>query len=184
MSARIRKRIATTRSRRRPVNNSLPPADPNPYLPEEYVASLKVEGERGAARVAEFLRRFGISGTSTSPVALPAELLLGLNVALRFRAWELSSITAHLEAGLPSSNQVVERVMSLLQGDELREYVEDLDLRAIFILREQFVWQASGEQSADIAIVTDGNEDAFLDALADFLWANRHNLTTSKEATQ
>ena len=74
--------------------------------------------------------------------------------------------------------------MSLLQGDELREYVEDLDLKAIFILREQFVWQASGEQIVDITMVTDGNEDAFLDALADFLWANRHNLNTSKEATQ
>ncbi|MCI0334112.1 MAG: hypothetical protein L0228_12915 [Planctomycetes bacterium] len=163
---------------------TLGPADADSGLPEEYVQSLKSQAERGAARVAEFLRRFGVSGTKESPIALPAEMLLGLDLALRFQVWELNAITAHLDAGLPSSDQVLKRVMSLLEGNELREYVQNLDSRAIQILREQFVWQASGDHSADFAIVTDGNEDAFLDALADFLWANRHNLTTSKDATQ
>jgi len=163
---------------------TLGPAAADSGLPEEYVQSLKSQAERGAARVAGFLGRFGVSGTKESPIALPAELLLGLDLALRFQVWELNAITAHLDAGLPSSDHVLKRVMSLLQGNELREYVRNLDSRAIKILREQFVWQASGEQCADIAIVTDGNEDAFLDALADFLWTNRHKLTTSKEATR
>ena len=138
--------------------------------------------ERGAARVATFLRAFGLQFSPDRPLHLPAELLIGLDLALRFWSWDRSAITAHTDAGLPTSDQVLKRVLSQMHGPELREYVDDLVLRAIVIQREQFVWQAGGELGADLAIKPGDDEEAFLDAMADFLWAHRDKLNPTKDA--
>lgn len=150
-------------------------------LPTEYVHSLQSLGERGADRVATFLRAFGLESRPDRPLQLPAELLIGLDLALRFWAWERSAIAAHTDAGLPSSDEVLKRVLSLMHGPELCKYVENLGLRAIIVQREQFVWQAGGKLGADIAI-TPGDDEAFLEAVAEFLWTHRNQLNPAENA--
>ena len=150
-------------------------------LPREYVHSLQSLGERGAARVATFLRAFGLQLSRDRPLQLPAELLIGLDLALRFWAWERSAITAHTDAGLPTANQVLNQVLSLMQGPELHDYVDELGLRATAIQREQLIWQAGGELGADVAINPGEDEEAFLEAMAGFLWTHRGQLTPTKE---
>ena len=146
-------------------------ADEHPSLPDEYRDFLVADAERSADRVMAWLNHFGISRT----VALPAELLIGFDLALRFETWEQNSISEHLKAGLPSALQVMKRVLSLMEVSELQAYVDRLGLQVIIVQRESLAWQAGGALGADVAIVADDDEDAFLDTMADFLWDNRHN---------
>jgi hypothetical protein len=76
----------------------------------------------------------------------------------------------------------LKRILSLMHGPELREYVDELGLRATVIQREQFVWQAGGELGADVAITPGDDDQAFLDAMADFLWTHRDKLIPTEDA--
>lgn len=152
-----------------------------PELTPECVEYCVWLGVRGAARVDTFLRAFGLCGSPERPIRLPAELLIGLELALRFWIWEQCGITAHVDAGLPGAEQVLKRVLSLREGRELDEFVDKLGLRAAMIQHEQFAWQAGVELGAEIAVNPGDDEEAFLDAMADFLWSHRKQLNLTKE---
>lgn len=142
-------------------------------IPAESVEMLWSVGERGAMRVAWYLRQAGFRPSPGRPVQFPAELLVGLEIALRLLAWEHNAITAHIDRGLPNAIEVLRRVTALRQGPELQGFVENLFAQVSDIQYEQLVWQTAGRQGADLAIAASDDDEAFLDAVADFLWQHR-----------
>jgi hypothetical protein len=143
----------------------------------DFVGAIYSQVHRGAYRVAACLRYLGMlpanDGRPATPVALPAELLLGLDQALRFADWEDSQIFVHVEAGLPSAEEHLAKVIALQRGPELKAIVTDIAAKVIGLISQHFVWSVAVESQADLAISGDV-DDAFLDAVADFLWQHRH----------
>src|SRR4051812_1405798 len=90
----------------------------------DFVGAVISQADRGADRVAAFLRELGILPVAgagpAAPVSLPRELLLGLDHALRFAQWELNHIFVHVEAGLPGSGELLAKVLELGRGPELQ----------------------------------------------------------------
>jgi hypothetical protein len=137
----------------------------------EFVAAVASQAIRGADRVAALLREAGIAPAlgdhAAAPVGLPAELLLGLDLVLRFATWEQNLIFVHIESGLPSSDELLQRILELLPGEQMQSLISDLSGRSMVLLAQHFTWRAGVEQQIDLAIVDDDDE-ALLDAVADF----------------
>jgi hypothetical protein len=109
------------------------------------------------------------------PRQFTSEFYLALGVGLRFWAWEESKICFHLEAGLPSGKQVILNTLQLVSGSELKEMAETLNITSLRLFHDCFVWTAKNEQEVDLGFQNQINEEQ-LDAIADFLWNNRHVL--------
>lgn len=131
------------------------------------------QAEADATSVAELVRSAGVqvqrqNGTY-EPLGLPPEMLLGLGLAVRLRRWELHGIRCHLDAGIPSSTEVMHRVTSECSGSALLGFVEEIYPKTLQIYRESFLWSGRDcDHTVDLAVVAQ-EDNEFIDAVADFL---------------
>src|SRR5689334_13345760 len=94
-----------------------------------FLEGLRDLAASDAEAVAEFFRTLGLLRHPSSPpqaLLLPSETLLGIGLALRLRTWELNGIAVHLEAGLPSADELFAFVRRFLSGPELKAVAERL----------------------------------------------------------
>ncbi|HUE69842.1 MAG TPA: hypothetical protein VMP01_03045 [Pirellulaceae bacterium] len=141
------------------------------FVPPELLdafRSLAVRDCEGTCRLLELLYPDAIKRP-----ALPRETLIGLGLAIRLSRWELVSIDLHIQAGLPSGQQMLDRVADLGHGPELWRIVQEVLTGANRIFAESFLWGDSDVDQVDLAVVSDSDDEDFLDAMADFIWHHR-----------
>lgn len=141
-----------------------------------FASAIARQAQQDADDVAILLKHYGILPESrepdSTPIGLPPDVLIGLALATRFARWESNEIKVHLNAGLPSSRQVLARVASQWQEPEFSEFVSGLRSNAFRIFYECFIWLVDGEtMSAEMAMTAITDEEEFLDAMADYLLA-------------
>ena len=145
-----------------------------PEIPVDLITVVAEEAARDADRVDLFLRSFGPEGSTNPPSPLPAAFLLELAAALRLLVWEDCGLSTHLDAGLPPSRQALREVLLTPAAPEVTPgpLNESLAYRVMVLFAERFAWAGREELDVDVAM-GEADEDALLDALADFLWDNR-----------
>ncbi len=136
----------------------------------DMIKAVAVDASRDADLVHLFLSKAGLLGTSEKPIRLPAAFLLRLGSALRLLVWETQGLSFHRAAGLPESREAVHQaVLSLSEPD-----ADSTDFcKSVFRLSIQhFAWSGVVDLGADV-FIDEFEEDALLDALADYLWAQQ-----------
>jgi hypothetical protein len=131
--------------------------------------AVAVDAARDADRVIVFLEAVRPKGMQYGPI--PASFLLRLGVALRLLAWETQGFFFHRQAGLPEARRALQDAFLSLREPN----ADPTELRAT-VLRlslERFAWTGQPDLNADVAL-SDLNEDAALDAMAEHLWKIRH----------
>ena len=107
---------------------------------------------------------------------LPAAFLLDLGAALRLMAWEQAGINPQHVAGLPPAQEAIRDVLLSLRqpptGAAQADAPGTLARRVGAAFFEHFAWCGLGELDADVTLGA-ADEEAVLEALADFLWAHR-----------
>ena len=137
----------------------------------ELIHAVEAEAARDADRVGGFLAARGLRASPEKPIHLPARFLLYLAAALRLFDWETQGFTHHFEVGLPSATDAfADALASLLDPGvdptSLCDAVLDLCL-------ERFAWNGRPLLGADV-LLDNLRDPTALDALAEFLWASRH----------
>ncbi len=142
-------------------------------LPAALLAKLRSDAEQEADDLAEFLRRSAILYSekfpNRRPVKLPRETLLGLSIAMRLRRWEQNSIYIHRETEMPSADEALRFVTSVMSGPKLVKFVARHSATMRRLLWDSILWSLDEfDLGMDLAIV--GCEDEqFLDAIAQFV---------------
>lgn len=140
-------------------------------FPEELIAAIAIEAANSADRVALFLADLGIRGTPDKPLSLPREFLLELAAALRLLHWEVQGFPFHIEAGLPEAREAIRGAFR--HASEPKTSSSDLLVGVLRLFMQRFAWAGQRDLGVDMAL-DELNDDAALDALAEFLWASRH----------
>jgi hypothetical protein len=130
--------------------------------------------------------RAGIDAATARSCPLPAGFLLDLGAVIQLALWEDAGLTVHIEAGLPTSDvaaKELERRAKL--GPSAFATVTRLDLwfKVKEIWAEHFAWQGEEMFGAEIALARI-DDDVLVNALADFLWRNRHIALTNEKEQQ
>jgi hypothetical protein len=132
------------------------------------ITAVAAGGARDAELVALFLGHLGLKGTPEKPLLLPRGFLLRLATGVRLVAWEALGVFFHREIGLPEAREVLRGAFRFVAEPDA--YSNELDLAVLRLSIERFSWYGGPELGADIAL-GDVEEDAALEALADFLWS-------------
>lgn len=145
----------------------------------DFAIVLHDQANKDADAVAEFLISRGLfdpNSTSRGP-GFTVDQLLGIALSLRLRRWELNGIRVHVEAGLPTSEEVLNQVCNQTRARTLKKIVEDNWTLTILTFHESILWWTDQcDLAGDIAIVA--NEDSnFVDAIVDFLVSINSNRT-------
>ena len=157
-------------------------ADISPEILREYPAELirfaVDEAGRDADDVAAFLAAAGLAPPAGETRGFPPGILLDLGAVVRLRRWEAAGHAVHVEAGLPSARAALHHVIkTLVEAPANRAALMTTGAlgRAVFELTvTRFAWAAPRELGADIVLSAD-DEDSLVEALAQFLWARRHD---------
>jgi hypothetical protein len=136
---------------------------------------VAIQAEADARRVCLFLEAVGVSATPERPVPLPAHFLLDLAGALRLLIWERSGLRPQRIGNLPLARHALREVLlSAATPQRDCEIGEPgvLARRVVAAWIDHFAWHARVELGVDV-LVEEADEDALLEALADFLWDHR-----------
>ena len=155
---------------------------PSSLLPTELVPAIARDAADDAQRVADFLDALGRrptgEGADRAPLRLPCYVLVFLAAALRLWVWEQGGLFAHRDAGLPSADEAVRDLsQALLAPDALADKemaARRLLRRVLCVFAARLAWGGRALLGADLEL-GEAEEDALVDALADFLWANRRH---------
>lgn len=144
-------------------------------FPDEFNRAVEREAEKDADEVAVFLSNPQFSEQLKvrlgDVVMVPVDVLLGLGLVIRLRRWEFAGIQCHLDAGLPSADQVCQQVLAPVRSPELASFVADSWRRALQAFHESIVWSTEGcDLSAIFALQATEEDDDFIEGVADFLW--------------
>jgi hypothetical protein len=145
---------------------------PENQLPVEFVGALLRQAKEDAGDVLEVLRHFGLffAKEHGSSIAIPETFLFALGIATRFARWEFNGSRLHTDAGMPSSDQLLRRLLSGMEWEELRALVDDLHRRTYTLFYRSFVWSAECDDvGVEIAMAFEDDE-SFLNTMADFFW--------------
>ncbi len=152
--------------------------------PPELVRYATDEAVRDADEVIAFLKGVGLAPSPGGTAALPPGVLLDLGAVVRLRRWEAAGVSIHRDAGLPSAHGSLELVIRTLvtaAANPPAIKVAGALARSVFDLTvTRFAWAAQPDLGADIALdITD--EDALVEAVAQYLWTHRHDTSPVKK---
>lgn len=156
--------------------------DVPPEVRREYPAELiqfaADEAGRDADDVAAFLAAAGLAPPPGETRGFPPGILIDLGAVVRLRRWEAAGYAVHVEAGLPTARGALSRVIyTLVKAAANRALLAAAGAlgRAVFELTvTRFAWAAPRELGTDIMLNID-DEDSLVEAMAQFLWARRHD---------
>lgn len=157
--------------------------DGSPRLHEPQLRAIIRHADFTAEMTALVLRntRLASSGSEGQPKAeLPAGFLLELAAALQLGVWEHEGLRPHLPDGLPTFSQADADLAARVSEDwEAMRAPEAaaLSRRVLELYVERFAWEGPELLGSDV-VVGDVDEDAFVDALAEYVWSHRHELPT------
>lgn len=156
-------------------------SDVPPNLPADLVAALTREGCRDADHVGLFLTHLGVPATPQRPVCLPASLLLGLAAALRLFVWERTGVRPFLPPDLPPALPAIRDLVAAAaeRSDRLASLAAALSDRVLRVLVDRLAWHGREALGGEV-VLGEADEDTLLDALANFLWRNRHAPDTAE----
>lgn len=143
-------------------------------FPHELICAVARQASSAADMVHSFLDLAGIKSNSQPPVQLSATFLLTLAAALQIHAWEAAGLTVHLRAGLPSAKQALEQALALFSAGG--SGADSLGLRVLGVFMDRFAWAGESHLGAPVELEL-VDDEAALDALAEFLWKHRHDAT-------
>ena len=145
-------------------------------IPTELIEAIARDAARDADRVSRFLDALSVTPPgrwlAEKSVKLPGDFLLALGAALRLVFWEQQKLTAHREAGLPAAREALRDVLLAVTVPEAAARIRDLVARVLAFTVERFAWNAGAKLGVDV-VLGEAKEDPLLDAVADFLWAQR-----------
>jgi hypothetical protein len=145
-------------------------------LPPDVVHAVAHAAARDAVRTVLFLDALGLRPPPGQVLPLPAGFLLDLGAALRLLIWSQAGINPRHVAGLPPAQEALRDVLLSLRqppaGAAQAEAPGTLARRVMAAFVEHFAWCGPIELDADLTLGA-ADEEAVLEALADFLWAHR-----------
>ncbi|MCE9565052.1 MAG: hypothetical protein K8U57_23725 [Planctomycetes bacterium] len=153
------------------------------HYPQELIAFATNEAGRDAIDLGDFLAAAGLAPPPGETRGIPKGILLDLGAVVRLRRWEAAGYSIHLDAGLPSAREALGGVIRTLIIAAEKPAVLALAGalgRAVFdLMITRFAWAARIELGADVALDTQ-NDDALVEAMAQFLWAHRHHIPVTE----
>jgi len=151
-------------------------------FPPEMVRYVSGEAERDADAVIALLTAAGIR--PHSPPRFTREVLLAFAAVVRMYRWEEAGLAPHRAAGLPSAAEAhaeVLRVASVRPGIPAPNRLDSLTAKAFAVAVERIAWAGRLDLRADIQLDTGDDDEAFVEAMAQFLWRNRRRSGTPTE---
>ncbi|MDB6085821.1 MAG: hypothetical protein JWN43_3702 [Gammaproteobacteria bacterium] len=150
-----------------------------PQIPPSLLRSLVRDALEDAQNVIRLLEALGIHPRAEGvTLFLPAEFLLGLGAWARLFRWERLGITLHRDSGIGSADEVLRRVFLQLaqkQEDE-SAFGPSLWNRLIHFTARRLACTGQELLGAEVTLQENQSDDeALLDALAHFIWQNRHH---------
>jgi hypothetical protein len=147
-------------------------------FPPDMVDAVRRDAERDADSAAQLLDELGLGRQQPSdpPVALPAQLLLGLGMAMRLLSWEAQGINLHRVAGLPRGEEILKCLLRSAVGDEADggpALTQELWVCILRLSVEHLAWQGPELMGADVEIGP-VDEECLIEALAELAWSGRH----------
>lgn len=139
-----------------------------PQLPAELLRAFVISAERDADELAAFVRSCEESAGKTL-TGFTSPMLLGLGLFVRFRRWESHGIRGHIEAGLPTAEQMLQSVVDFQEVPDFEAVVAATCQQASSLYYTNFVWMAASDGNVELALSAAVDEDRLLDAVADFL---------------
>ena len=125
----------------------------------------------------------GIDVESEQRPQLPAGFFLELGAVMQLILWERAGLTVHVEAGLPAADAAGEELehRARLGPSEFDDVSRLVLWRNVNMLwTERFAWDGEQLLGAEIAFAP-GDEDEFVEQLANFVWRNRRALTAGPQ---
>lgn len=139
-----------------------------PQLPADLLRAFVTSADRDADDLAAFIRRSEeLVGKTLTGFTSP--MLLGMGLFARFRRWESQGIRVHIEAGLPSAEQMYGSLVDIQSHPNLEAFVTATCQQANSVFYKNFVWMAASDGSVELALSAAVDEDRLLDAVAEFL---------------
>lgn len=138
------------------------------------ISAVARQAERQADLVAAFLKALGVFPEG-KPICLPPGYLLELGAALQLGYWEQQGIS--LPPGAPNAKEAMGGLVAKVYDDPTGfSCIADAELawRVLAIWLKSFSWEAQTVLEADLTI-SEVNEDAVVEALAQLLWRHRND---------
>jgi hypothetical protein len=138
----------------------------------DFVATLTAEAIRAALKLSP------PPHGQVHRLNVPAGFLLELGAVLVLDMWERDGITAHRDAGFPTAREADGELVRRLNDDPTqfdRVQSATLSRRVLRFWVENFAWDGVETFGTDMVLST-ADEDAFVDAVARFLFDNRNAL--------
>jgi hypothetical protein len=101
---------------------------------------------------------------------------LALGAVLRLKKWEDQGIFIHFEAGLPDSTKLWVDLLTLIFKNavaDIQVFAVGLSAWVLELATTRLAWNGMRLIGADM-VLGDLDEDSSVEAIAQFLWANRH----------
>jgi hypothetical protein len=140
------------------------------------VEAIEAHADADADHAATFLDTLIGRQPTDPPLPLPAEFLLDLAAGLRLLLWEQAGLNPQAIAGLPPARQVLRQVLLSISNPwpefPSAEPPGTLARRVLAAFVDHFAWTARVELDAEV-VLSEPDEEAVLEALADFLWQHR-----------
>jgi hypothetical protein len=153
---------------------SVTPLDEHhPDFIEAVEALARIEADGVGYLVNSWMLR--LETESAEPISIPQGFLLAIAVSLRFKIWEQNQHRWHIEAGLPSSDEILSLALLTEDQAELGQTAHRLHLTSLRLFHDHFVWHAKATAQIDLAFENPFDEQQ-LKAVADFIWNNRRTL--------
>jgi hypothetical protein len=144
------------------------------HMADMTAAFLKDRGWRPSRKKAD---SHGVLPELNPTMSRAHGVLLNLAAALRIASWERAGLRSELSADLPSSTEAIQRLVPPESPDssESAPVVPELSAQVFRTWLERFSRSSRATLGTDIVLPTNAvSEDELLDALADFLFENRH----------
>ena len=160
---------------------SIPTKNETLTIAECQVHAVLRRADESAMRLHETLKAMGFlpEDGEGQQATFPKGFLLELSAVLQLAAWEYKDQRHHIDAGLPCFDEAAEDLKNRAEtapADFHQLASATLHKRVLSFCLENISWQGLDYLGTDV-FVGEIDEEALLDGLAEFLWANRGQLS-------